>query len=115
MRTRNRYYINNQEVDVSTYSIQVAKGIPGEYKIKTEEDCLDESVIERIYQVSEKLSEKSDELQEKIEGLECRVYTDVNYNLQRLGDKFKMLIDILDEVELSNEVRSKLNDLKYYY
>lgn len=115
MRIHNRYFINNQEVDVSTYSIQVAKGIPGEYKIKTEEDYIDESVIDRIYQVSEKLSEKSDELQEKINNLECRMYADVNYNLQRLGDRFKTLIDILNEIELSDEVRSKLNDLKYYY
>lgn len=81
MRTRNRYFINNQEVDVSTYSIQVAKGIPGEYKIKTEQDYIDESIIDQIYQTNERLAEKSDELREKIDGLECNVYANVNYNL----------------------------------
>lgn len=115
MRTRNRYYINSQEVDVSTYSIQVAKGIPGEYKIKTELDYLDESIIEKIYQVSDKLSESDDELRQKIDSVENRIYADINYNLQRLGDKFRTLMDILSEVELPDQVRCKLTDLKYDY
>ena len=115
MRVRNRYFINNQEVDVSTYSIQVAKGIPGEYKIKTEQDYLDESIIEKIYQVSDKLSESDDELRQKIDGVENRIYADINYNLQRLGDKFRTLMDVLSEIEIPSEIRCKLNELKYDY
>lgn len=101
MRTRNKYYINNQEVDVSTYSIQVAKGIPGEYRIKTEYDDSEESIITEI-----------DRIRDKIDNLECQMYSNVNYNLDRIRNSFRRLIELLEN-ELPEESRYKLNDIKY--
>lgn len=101
MRTRNKYYINNQEVDVSTYSIQVAKGVPGEYRIKTEYDDIEESIITEI-----------DRTREKIDNLECQVYSRVNYDLDTIRNSFRRLIELLEN-ELPEESRYKLNDIKY--
>lgn len=89
-KVSNRYFFDGCEVDVSTYSVNLARGIPGNYRIETRNDDTE-------YRLVEGLDSLNDKMQHEFDNLRCEMHSEMArksdlYEIDRLKCTLKELI-----------------------